>query len=83
MTAIKGARGGGAPWVFGIATPFSSSASQGVIPGVNLYQITNNVYEFSNTIHVDQMVNINNTGSESTGNAVLITSLNAASLNAA
>ena len=72
MLSIQGA--GGAPWVIGAFRPFVPSAPS-VGPMVNYFQITNNY------LHVDQMVNqfttvdINNSGANSSINAVLLTSL--------
>jgi hypothetical protein len=69
MSSLRG--GGGAPWVFGVARPFTEP-SPSVLPVVNYYQITNN-YTF-----IDQMVNqitvldIANTGDNASITAVLV-----------
>ncbi len=76
MESIRGA--GGAPWVFGAFRSFlGESASAAPAP------IVNNFYHVDNSVHADQInnqfqtVEINNTGSNSNINAVLIGSLNA------
>ena len=77
MSSLRG--GGGAPWVFSVARPFTE-ASPSVMPVANYYQITNN-YTF-----IDQMVNqttildIANSGDNANITAVLLgtsTALNA------
>ncbi len=77
MSSLRG--GGGAPWVFGVARPFTEPAPS-VLPTANYYQITNN-YTF-----IDQMVNqitvleIANAGDNANITAVLLgtpTALNA------
>jgi hypothetical protein len=70
MSSIRGA--GGAPWVFAFKPHQEAFSSFGVGPAVNLYQVTNNI--FAEQI-VNKSVNINNSGDNSTINAVLISSL--------
>lgn len=56
-------RGGGAPWVFGWIRPFvATTPSFG--PVVNFFNITNN-YTADQMINQFQVVDINNTGSNS------------------
>jgi hypothetical protein len=70
--AMSSIRGGGGQWVFGAFRPYfeapseSSSPLGGGVPGsINLYQVTNNFVE-------NKVINILNSGSNSTGNAVMI-----------
>jgi hypothetical protein len=71
MLSIKGAFG--APWVFGAFSPFVRA-----VP--SLGPAVNNFYLIDNSLHVDQMINqfqtidINNSGSNSSLNAVLVSS---------
>jgi hypothetical protein len=61
-------RGGSGEWVFGAFAPYSerSEATPFGVPGpINLYQVTNNFVE-------NKIINIVNSGSNSTGNAVMI-----------
>jgi hypothetical protein len=77
MLSIRGA--GGAPWVFGAFSPFVRA-----VP--SLGPAVNNFYQIDNSIHVDQMINhfqtidINNSGANSTLNAVLVSSLTSGGL---
>jgi hypothetical protein len=78
MSLIRGA--GGAPWVFGAFRPYVR-AIPSVGSAANVYQIENNFYAIDNSVHVDQMINqyqtvqINNSGNNSSINAVLLSSL--------
>lgn len=74
MSSIRGA--GGAPWVFGVAKPFMPDSFG---PSVNLFQITNNVTNtfVGQQVNKFEIVNITNSGSNSVGNAVLLSSLSA------
>ncbi len=80
MLWIRGA--GGAPWVFGAFRPFVRAIPSAVVPVVNFFQTENNFYQIDNSVHLDQSVNqfqtvqINNSGNNSTINAVLVGSLN-------
>ncbi len=56
-------RGGGAPWVFGWIRPFVATAPS-FGPVVNFFNITNN-YTADQMINQFQVVDINNTGSNS------------------
>jgi hypothetical protein len=79
MLSIRGA--GGAPWVFGAFRPFVRAIPTAA-PFVNFFQTENNFYQIDNSVHLDQSVNqfqtvqINNSGNNSTINAVLVGSLN-------
>ena len=71
MVSIRGASGA---WTIGAFRPFVAPAP-GIVPVVNYFQVTNNY------VHVDKMVNqitnvdIDNSGANSSVNAVLLTSL--------
>ena len=81
MSSIRGA--GGAPWVFGAFRPYVRAVPSlpSVGPVVNYTQIDNNFISIDNSVHIDQMINqyqtvqISNTGSNSSINAVLLGSL--------
>jgi hypothetical protein len=73
MSAIRG--GGRGDWVFGVARPYFEAPSPPSDPSglggppINLYQITNNNYFVEN-----KSINLTNSGSNSTVNAVMISS---------
>ena len=60
MSLIHGA---GAPWVFGWIQPFAPPTAS-VGPVVNLYQ-TNNTFYANQVVNQFQLVDVNNTGSNS------------------
>jgi len=71
MSAIRGA--GGAPWVNGALRP-NVDAAPSFIPTVNFYQVNNSFFA-NQMINQSQTVNINNSGANSTINAVLLSSV--------
>ena len=71
MSVIRGA--GGAPWVFGAFRPHVD-ATPSFAPVVNFYQVNNSFFA-EQMINQSQIVNINNSGANSTINAVLLSSL--------
>lgn len=67
--AMKSIRGGSAPWVYGVARPYTRSASAlGTV--VNFYQINNNFYA-DQMVNQFQTVDVSNTGSNSNINVNL------------
>jgi hypothetical protein len=71
MSSIRGGSGGG--WVFGAFRPYVAPSEGSGFGGssiVNLYQITNNNFYVENM--KSQTISLNNSGSNSTVNAVLI-----------
>ena len=71
MSAIRGA--GGASWVYGAFRPYVD-ATPSLVPTVNFYQVNNSFFA-EQMINQSQVVNINNSGANSTINAVLLSSL--------
>jgi hypothetical protein len=73
--AMSAIRGGGGQWVFGAFQPYFAAHSQPSNPvglggsPINFYQITNNNYFVEN-----KTINLANSGSNSTVNAVMISS---------
>jgi len=67
MSYIKG--GDGARWLFGSFVPYSNSSSFGSV--VNFYQINNNSYYADQMNNLIQVVDINNSGSNSNINVAL------------
>lgn len=67
--AMKSIRGGSAPWVYGVARPYTRSAS-GFGSVVNFYQINNNYYA-NQMVNQFQTVDVHNTGSNSNINVNL------------
>ena len=59
MSSLKG--GGGAPWIYGWITPFTSGTSS-QNPSVNFYQINNYADQIINQY---QVVDVSNTGANS------------------
>jgi hypothetical protein len=75
MSSLRG--GGGAPWVFGIARPFSPAASS-VVPALNYYQITNNYIFIDQLVNQTTVIDIANSGDNANITAVLLGSQTAA-----
>jgi hypothetical protein len=75
MSSLRG--GGGAPWVFSVARPFSPPAS-GVMAAVNYYQINNNYTFIDQLINQTTVIDIANSGDNANITAVLLGSQTAA-----
>lgn len=78
VKAMSSVRGASAPWVFGWITPFTPPAP--LFPVVNFYQINNNSFFVGQMIDQSQTVKIDNSGANSTINAVLLGFSNAGEL---
>ena len=69
MSSLRG--GGGAPWVFGVARPFTE-ASPSVMPVANYYQITNNYTFIDQLVNQTTVIDIANSGDNANITAVLL-----------
>jgi hypothetical protein len=71
MTSLRGA--GGAPWVFGVARPFTPPV-ESIVPSVNFYNVTNNFTFIDKVVNQFTTLNIDS-GDNSPVTAVVINSL--------
>jgi len=69
MSSLRG--GGGAPWVFGVARPFTE-VSPSVMPVANYYQITNNYTFIDQLVNQTTVIDIANSGDNANITAVLL-----------
>ncbi len=69
MSSLRG--GAGAPWVFGVARPFTE-ASPTVMPTMNYYQITNNYTFIDQLVNQTTVLDIANSGDNANITAVLV-----------
>jgi hypothetical protein len=77
MSSLRGGGGGGAPWVFSVARPFSPPAP-GVMPALNYYQINNNYIFIDQLVNQTTVIDIANSGDNANITAVLLGSQTAA-----